>query len=395
MQGQIDPIGMLRRIMNTGAGETFDPATDSLEALAAILASLNLSLGLFYSGTVDAVPGANQFTVTALAGLGAGKFDGATNPYQVFVLRDGNGLAAAPQGEMLPVTAYDTTGGTFTTAAFTAAIAAADEVMILHPALSGILGILAVLAVPAADAIVNVYERDVIGSKDDTASYALTTASIMRYVKGLIRSSIIATGTLTTSSATVPADTGRTEGDDYFKGCIFMTYDGAAAFQPRPIRQYTSVTDVFTLDEPLTVAPGAAAHYVILASDYPIQRLLDIFNETNAILELNETGGTLTSTGGVDTIYINNAPAGTFDPKAFILDCAAMEAGDTIIVRVYYRISAGGTLRLIDEPVTFDGAQAVDLKVIHLLPNRFGLQITLEQTEGAADNFPWEILYAD
>ncbi len=36
--------------------------------------------GLTYYGVVDAVPGANQFTIGALAGLGAGKFAGATNP---------------------------------------------------------------------------------------------------------------------------------------------------------------------------------------------------------------------------------------------------------------------------------------------------------------------------
>src|SRR4030065_1779056 len=54
--------------------------------------------GLFYHGVVDAVPGANQFTIGALAGLGAAKFEGATNPYYVFVLRDAAGGGAAPQG---------------------------------------------------------------------------------------------------------------------------------------------------------------------------------------------------------------------------------------------------------------------------------------------------------
>jgi hypothetical protein len=97
-----------------------------------------LSRGLFYKGTVTAVPGANQFTIPDLAGLGAGKFDGATNPYYAFVLRDAGGAAAAPQGEQQPITAYNTATGTFTTTAFTAAVGVGDEILIVSPYLAAI-----------------------------------------------------------------------------------------------------------------------------------------------------------------------------------------------------------------------------------------------------------------
>jgi len=102
--------------------------------------------GLSYYGVVDAVPGANQFTIGSLAGLGAGKFDGATNPYYAFVLRDAGGAGAAPQGEQLPITAYVTATGVFTTVAFTAAVAVGDEILILHPDLAAALIIIADLA---------------------------------------------------------------------------------------------------------------------------------------------------------------------------------------------------------------------------------------------------------
>lgn len=88
--------------------------------------------GLSYYGVVDAVPGGNQFTIGGLAGLGAGKFDGATMPYYAFVVRDAGGAGAAPQGQSQVVTAYDTGTGTFTTAAFGAAVAVGDEVLIIH-----------------------------------------------------------------------------------------------------------------------------------------------------------------------------------------------------------------------------------------------------------------------
>lgn len=101
--------------------------------------------GLYYSGTVGAAPGANQFTIAALAGLGAGKFDGAINPYWAFVLRDAGGGGLAPQGEMQVITAYATGTGIFTTAAFTAAVDVGDEILILHPTLANAIAILSKL----------------------------------------------------------------------------------------------------------------------------------------------------------------------------------------------------------------------------------------------------------
>ena len=46
-----------------------------------------------------------------------------------------------------------------------------------------------------------------------------------------------------------------------------------------------SVTDVFTLDEPFTAAPGLVA-YVILKGAYPVQRLDDIGQALNAAIPL-------------------------------------------------------------------------------------------------------------
>jgi len=96
--------------------------------------------GLSYYGVVDDVPGANQFTIGSLAGLGAGKFADAVNPYVVFVLRSAGGIGGAPQGELLPVTAYATATGIFTTAAFTVAVGVGDEILIIHPAIAATLG---------------------------------------------------------------------------------------------------------------------------------------------------------------------------------------------------------------------------------------------------------------
>jgi hypothetical protein len=89
---------------------------------------------MFLFGKVTNIPGANQFTVPQLAGFPAGSFASAANPWQVMVIVKGTGTGAAPQGQQQPVTAYAPLTGTFTTSAFTSAIAAGDKVVLLNPA---------------------------------------------------------------------------------------------------------------------------------------------------------------------------------------------------------------------------------------------------------------------
>lgn len=206
-----------------------------------------------------------------------------------------------------------------------------------------------------------------------------------------LQGTVIAQGTLTTSSLTVPADTGRTEGNQFFKGCILMPISGTIAYQPRPIRSFTTITGVFTLDEPFTALPGLV-NYVILASDYPTQRLIDIFDLVNAMLVTTETGGTITTDGNEQDVYINNAPAGVYEPLKVMIDMTAQLAAGTVVVRTYYRIAPAGGLIMKDE-VTFAGVQDPELKNIELEPNRYGIRVSLQRTAGAATDYPWAVFY--
>ena len=155
--GQIKPI----YVMAAGVLTFATPWTDSTGAVVQITAGTLFDIlsisggggggptpspqeGLSYYGIVNAVPGANQFTIGSLAGLGAGKFADAVNPYIVFVLRDAGGASAAPQGEFMATTAYVTGTGVFTTGAFTAAIGVGDEILLIHPGvMSGLIPSLA------------------------------------------------------------------------------------------------------------------------------------------------------------------------------------------------------------------------------------------------------------
>ena len=384
----IDIKGLIRRIMNADANETFNPATDSLEALRDWLAGgaggVLGSPGLCYYGVITNVVSPTQFDAALLAGHGDSYFNG----YRIYVVRDQAGGGILPQGTGRACTAYVSLTGRFTSVAFIAALTVGDEILLIHPALTG---------------------------------------------------KLVATGTLTASSIVQPADNLRAEADQWFRGCTIQMLSGPCADQTRAIVYYTGVGGIFTLDtaNPFTALPVVGSAYVIWGSDFPVCPLPDqtpsltpgdvvgnkadtalatagtativnllryiiasgiglqsIFNLVNAILTLMETGGTVTTTGPgtEDDIYRVETPMGVFRPIVVKVDTTNMAAADGITVRVYERIVAGGGLILADT-VAFAGVQAVPLKTIDLDPNRFGVRVTIEGTAGANQSYIWSAAY--
>ena len=100
-------------------------------------AAIAFAAELAYRGVIASIPAANQFIVTAFIGLGAGKFADAL-PWQVYVLQDAAGGGAAPQGELQPVTAFNSVTGQVNHSAFTVALVATDEIILLHPSVAHI-----------------------------------------------------------------------------------------------------------------------------------------------------------------------------------------------------------------------------------------------------------------
>lgn len=81
----------------------------------------------------------------------------------------------------------------------------------------------------------------------------------------IMNSIILATGTLTTSSVSVPADTARAEATHYWDGCLLLITGGTYKGQVRRITTFTTTTGVFTLAAAFATAPGLVT-YAILAS---------------------------------------------------------------------------------------------------------------------------------
>ena len=118
------------------------------------------------------------------------------------------------------------------------------------------------------------------------------------------------------------------------------------------------------------------------------RRVEQIFEIVGSILSLTETGGTLTTDGNEQDVYRIETPLGVFSPKKVMIDFTNQTVAETVVIRTYYRIKSGGSLRLKDQ-IVFEGVQALPLKNIELEPNRFGIQVTLQRTLGGAIAYDW------
>jgi hypothetical protein len=115
-----------------------------------------------------------------------------------------------------------------------------------------------------------------------------------------------------------------------------------------------------------------------------------------AELTLQEAGETITSTAVEQTVYINDHPLGCFKPRRFFIDLDNMTAGgDSIAVRVYYRIDPGGGLQLLTYQAWTgaDGglANGAKLATLELYENRFGIRISLQRIGGSDYDFDWSV----
>ena len=118
----------------------------------------------------------------------------------------------------------------------------------------------------------------------------------------------------------------------------------------------------------------------------------DIKAVTDGLPTLSETGGTVTTDGTEQNVYINNTPLGVFRPVCVKVDFTDHTATETIVLRTYYRIRAAGAM-VLQDTVTYVGLVDPELINIDLEPNRFGVQVTIEKTAGTNRDYDWEALY--
>jgi hypothetical protein len=192
-------------------------------------------------------------------------------------------------------------------------------------------------------------------------------------------------------------------GNEAFAGpnpySVYVLWDAGGAGRPpqgeeQTIANYVSTNGVFTISAAFTTPLAVGDHVLVLHPFIAMANnilISNIFGIVNALLVTSESGGTLTADGTEQNVYISNTPASLFEPIIVNIDCTNMAAGDIVILRLYYRIAPGGNLIMKDE-ITLNGPQTPALKNIGLEYNRFGVQVTLEQTAGVNRDFDWEAI---
>ena len=107
---------------------------------------------------------------------------------------------------------------------------------------------------------------------------------------------------------------------------------------------------------------------------------------------LEETGGTLTTDGTEQNVYINNAPAGVYEPLWFNINFTNHTVTETVAITVYYRNVDGGAW-VEDDGEVYVGVPIHNLISILLKPTRFGVRVTVEKTAGTNRAYDWEVFY--
>ena len=114
---------------------------------------------------------------------------------------------------------------------------------------------------------------------------------------------------------------------------------------------------------------------------------------TDSLPILTETGGTVTTDGTEQNVYINATPDGVYKPICVTINCTAQTAGETIIIRLYYDNAPGGAGLILVDEVTYAGLISPEMLIIDLDPNRYGVLVTIEKTGGTNRDYPWEVFY--
>lgn len=136
------------------------------------------------------------------------------------------------------------------------------------------------------------------------------------------------------------------------------------------------------------------ANIAVIQADVDLLQVdVDAIREvTDAEPVLEETGGTLTTDGTEQNVYINNAPAGIYNLLWLNINFSNQTVTETVVIRTYYRNVSGGAW-VGDDSDTIAAIPSDLLIWIALKPTRFGVRVTIEKTAGTNRAYVWEVFY--
>jgi len=113
-----------------------------------------------------------------------------------------------------------------------------------------------------------------------------------------------------------------------------------------------------------------------------------------SILDMTRSEALVAVTAAETNLFIDDAPTIIVNGLSVKIDLTNMAAGDTYVLREYYRITNGGAyFRVSDDAANaLVGAQSPVLKVVHLETYRYGCKVTAQKTAGTDRSFQTETI---
>jgi len=177
-------------------------------------------------------------------------------------------------------------------------------------------------------------------------------------------------------------------GDAYFKNYyVYVVRDAAGAGaapqgESQQISAYTSVDG--TITHTAFTIPLAVTDVVLLIHK-DLAELKDILN-------LTRTYGSVACSAVEASLFIDDAPVRAAVGRAVNVDLSVMAAGDTYVLREYYRLVAMGSYIKVSDDAsnTFIGAQSPAVVTVKLNPYLYGCKITAIKTAGTDRTLNYE-----
>lgn len=247
---------------------------------------------------------------------------------------------------------------------------------------------------------------DVLVDGYATAPTPTVNGSVLEKMEILLKAFLTEATIYTSDSATVNSitDSALTGTDDFYNGYLIIPLDGTYQGQARYIYDYDGTNKILYVTPEFTGDPdsGGAFTYIILplsADTYYAMKagkgLESIFDTVDGALELSRVGGDHTmsdASSTEDTLYIQDSPSQNLAPSTLVLDLSNLASGDTLTVKVYYRLKSGGSY--VEEiSQAYSDAQSPACVSHDLHENRHGFKVTLTQSAGTARDIGWEVYY--
>lgn len=196
--------------------------------------------------------------------------------------------------------------------------------------------------------------------------------------------------------------------EEFFKDYyVYVVWDsGGAGAAPQgesqPVSAYSSLDGGFTHtaftvpvavgDEILLIHPSALNASVLAdldeikgaGFDTANDALVELSSELNEILNLTRTYAAISCSAVETNLFIDDAPTRGAIGKTVQVDLSALQAGDTYILREYYRHTSGGSyIKTTDDSLnTFTGVQTPAVKIVSLEPYLYGYKLTAQKSAG-------------